>query len=263
MDKVLLVLWGASFRQGRQGTNDIGSRSAFQGQIEATASQMNFVRHQKVRNVEFDVHVNTYSTPFDLELKKVIGEPLKEAHFGTVPNIGMEKLFNQTLDQISPKLEPYDYVLFLRADLLLKEAFKEVFYLNPDKVIWPCLECYQWQGNETAPPVKDCYKYKGKPFVNDTFCVVPKLFFPVILEKKLSPTHYGWIKLAEVIGNKGQSLLLSTLHEADPMKDWNPLYFFANRERSQVWLSPNIIVTEALEVRRYDKGVWRTVDKLR
>lgn len=261
MEKCLIVLIGESFRVGGQGTRNRGSTESFAEQIEACESHLNFFRHLKEKfNIESHVFINTYTTKYDLELiNKYLDNELEGDLFFNINKepIGLQNLFNQSCDLILKKvrISDFDFVYFIRIDLILKKNFSKKFYLNNEKVIWP-FTCFAYFMDNLVP----FYKYLNSPRISDLMVYIPKKFFYLIEDKKISFYHDGWHNLKEQ--GVQQELLINTLHDSDSQKDWNPLYRISGRPETDIWWSLNFYIDENLQVMRKLNDKWVLHDKL-
>jgi len=63
--KGLFIMFGESFRSGGQYSRIRGNDESYFGQIDASLSQMRFIKNL---NVDIDVYISSYSTKFDNNL---------------------------------------------------------------------------------------------------------------------------------------------------------------------------------------------------
>ncbi len=262
MKKCLIVLIGESFRLGGQGTRNRGSKESFPGQMEACDSHLNFFRHLKEKfNIESHVLINTYKTKYDADLmNKYLDNELEgELFFNSNDEpLGLQNLFNQSCDLILKKvfISDFDFIYFIRIDLVLKKNFLKSFYPNNEKVTWPFV-CFAYFHEKLVP----FYQYAHTPRVSDLMVYIPKKFFYLVENKKINFGHDGWFHLK----NQGidQNLIINTLHDADSAKDWNPLYRISGRPESDVWWSLNFYIDENYQVLRKLDGQWIVHDKFK
>ena len=80
--KGLIVLFGESFRSGKQQSRVRGKDESFVSQIKGSKSQLEFIEHiENKYNCEVHVSINSYTTKFDNDLCNVFGERVKYRTF--------------------------------------------------------------------------------------------------------------------------------------------------------------------------------------
>lgn len=221
--KGLLILFGETFRLGRQGTRSKGSEESYDEQIKAAKSHVKFIKNLNERNIDVSVNISSYETMFDNDLINVYKEILnKNMTFSSTfykKMIGM----NSLIHKYTSNVESYDFVLFMRADLFLKDKFLEIFDPTINKILFPsvCFEPYD--------------KYWGDPRVNDMMCFIPKKYFKHI--KHITLSHTTWYVLVRQYGFSYEDLdmMLKTYHDSDSAKDFNPIYYIVNRPECKKW----------------------------
>lgn len=249
--KCALVLLGESFRLGGQGSRNIGSHESFSGQMEASGSHLEFVRRMREGfGISTEIILNTYSTQFDEKLvEKYSSGTVVKTNFNA-QRIGLQGIFNQSCGLVSERLEGLDFVHFMRVDLILKRPFMDIFYPETDRVLWPSVCFANW------------HNHAGSPRVSDMMIYVPRKHFGLIANRDIVLGHDGWHHLKHRIGNENQGLMLSTLHDSDSAKDWNPMYWISGRPRNETWASCNFKIDENLTVSRMNRGRWELYDRL-
>ena len=127
--KGLVLLLGESFRMGGQHSRDRGNDDAYDEQMKACESHVDFMHGlvQRFKLESLQVYIGTYRTKFDEDLigfykTQLVGNLFLD------DVIGLNNLFHKCITDIE-NIEQYDFILYLRIDLCLKERFKEVF--NP------------------------------------------------------------------------------------------------------------------------------------
>jgi hypothetical protein len=219
--KCLLLFIGESFRLGNQNTRNRGSYESYNEQIKASNSHINFIEHiiQKFHMNSVSVFISNYNTIFDNDLlsiyrKYLIGNTIYH------DLIGLDKLFHDSINRIE-NIEKYDFVLFIRIDLFLKEHFKYIFNPSINMILFPTI-CF-------IPH----HKHVDCPRVNDTMLFIPKKYFNYI--KNISISHYAWyilINNTDLTCND-MDTMIHTYHDSDSFKDFNPLYFIVNRPENK------------------------------
>ena len=221
-----ILLFGESFRLGKQFTRNIGSEDSYQEQILASKSHLKFIQQLPL---PVDVYLSSYTTKYTPELIQLYqGYLVYHKFYDSL--IGQVALVQNTLRMIQDK---YKFILILRIDLFLKPYFSTVFNPSWDKIMWPSI-CFK-------PYHKTAHGY---PRVNDTMLFVPQKYFSYLSTLyDSSDTHAQWEYLLEHSSLTVHDLdtMLPTFHDSDSNKDKNPLYRIVNREESTVHHNPGDI----------------------
>lgn len=211
MKKGLILLFGESFRFGDQGNRVIGSPQSFSEQIKASTSHLKFIEYMKKQQCFINISINSYKTQYSKDLIKVYKEYLVEENlYNNV--LGMNNLIKKS--RIN-KIE-YDFILYMRVDIFLKEKFFKIFNPNWNKILFP--SC----GIIKSTP-------DGHPRVNDMMMFLPKKYHFHL--EKFDLSHYTWSSLI----NSGKftyndlDMMINTFHNANTSKDNHPLYYIVNR----------------------------------
>lgn len=220
--KGCIILFGESFRLGGQNTRNRGSDESYKEQIQASQSQMSFIKHLYSKNVNAYVYISSYETKFNNELCKVYADVLIGCDF--YDNlIGQEMLIKNTINQIT--IEMFDFVLFMRIDLFIKNYFLEIFNPQWDKIMWPSI-CF-----------KPYHKCGIHPRVNDIMVFIPRKYYSYLNKLYYNPTgHDQWAYFIHNTDLKYDCLdtMINTFHDSDSEKDFNPLYYIVNRPESKI-----------------------------
>lgn len=219
--KGLLILFGESFRLGGQGNRNRGSNISFNPQINAANSHIMFLRHLKTSmNIHMNVYISSYDTKFNNDLIKIYSNELIGYKFYN-NLIGQNKLIHNAIDNIKD-INDYDFILFMRIDLYLKDNFFKIFQINENKILFPSI-CF-----------KPYHKVKNHPRINDMMMYIPKKFFNKI--NIIDISHNTWCDL--VINHKFTyddfDVMLNTFHDSDSAKDFNPIYYIVNRPENTI-----------------------------
>jgi hypothetical protein len=233
--KGIFIIIGESFRLGGQGTRVRGVPESYDQQINALNSHIKFLNYLEQKyHCSCDIFFSTYNTKYNNEINKIYNKHLVGfKNYDDV--IGLTKLFKNSILQLDSKIHNYDFLLYFRIDLFLKDRFSEVF--NP---LW----------NEIRFPTI-CWKkdsvYNGKPRVNDMMLFVPKRFFNNL--HNIQICHESWFLLNKncKISDNDMEVMINTYHDSDSQKDKNPLYYIVNRPESDKWHSENDIFTKTIE----------------
>ena len=221
----LILFLGESFRLGGQGNRNRGTNESYDEQMQACKSHTLFIEHviTKFNMESVSVYISSYTTQFDNDLlsnynKYLIGNTL---HSNV---IGLTSLFHDSINKIKD-IEKYDFILYLRIDLFLKEHFIETLNPTINMILFPTI-CW----------ARDC-KTGSNPRVNDMLLFVPKKYYTYI--NKIQICHETWDILMNQTDLTYNDLdtIIHTYHDSDSFKDYNPLYYIVNRPESKVFHS--------------------------
>lgn len=222
MKKGLFLIRGESFREGGQFSRVIGSENFFSEQILASKSHKKLIDKLVSEGNIIHIALDTVSTRFDDELKKVYGD-IQSCNFNFQHYISQFHGLQKALDNIEYlfKENDYDFLVILRYDLLLKDKFIELFNVNDEAVKFPFVCWYQ-----------DRKLASGLPRIADTFFYIPKQFlglrktFRVQVFKDAHDILDLWTKS---YSNFNYSFYVNTYHDSNTLNDWNPLYKIIGR----------------------------------
>jgi hypothetical protein len=225
----LVILIGETFRKGGQNSRNRGSPEAYDGQIEACNSHIRFIEHtcSKYKLNSFSVYIASYNTQYNNNLLSVYKKYLI-GHIFYENVIGINTLFHNSFNNIENK-ENYDFILFIRIDLFLKQYFTDVFNPTINKILLPSICWY-----------RDC-RYNNIPRVNSILVYVPKKYYKYI--KNISFYHDLWLKIINSTDLTVEDLdvMINTYHDSDSEKDYNPLYYIVNRNQCEIFHSEDYI----------------------
>lgn len=220
----LILFLGESFRLGNQGTRNRGSLKSYDEQINACNSHIRFIEHiiKKYQLNKIDVYISSYTTQYDNDLLSIYNKYLLGHIFHANP-IGLNNLFHSSLDKI--KNYEYDFILFIRIDLFLKDYFMEVFNPKIDIILFPTI-CFI--------PFNISH---GDPRVNDMLIFIPKKYYRYLRYIEIS--HDSWHKIIKHTNlcYDDMDTMINTYHDSDSNKDFNPLYYIVNREENKIFHS--------------------------
>jgi hypothetical protein len=229
----LFVVIGESFRSGTQHSRTRGEKNAFPDQMAATESQLKAINFLESKfGIKIAVSLGTYSTPFVDDLVAAFGGRLvgkaniRESN--NTADTGLDDFFQTALVNAVPSnttLEQlYDFVFFCRMDLVLKTEFRTSVDLRSSTIRFPFIT---W---------KQLYTYEGYPRVSDTMLFIPSQYFKFLPDVIIG--HECWRNLLKTsLTRRDLDVIVSTFHDSDSFKDWNPLYRIANRPESNQWHS--------------------------
>jgi hypothetical protein len=222
-NKVLLVLWGESFRSGGQMTRTRGTGDYFAKQKSATLSHLELLdRIRKKHSLECDILLNSFTlNPEDDDSliswysdhgSKFIYH-LHSKGFATE-----EETRRDTYSKAVDIIDDYEYVLFARVDLFFKKYFIDNFYFNDEKILFAHM---------------DVSSNAKKFIVCDQIMLFPKKLFYTIKEEKIGSYSHDTVdnllKHDKSLINK-IDYFIHTLHICSTDLGWNPLYTQVGRK---------------------------------
>jgi hypothetical protein len=228
---LLLVLWGESYRSGKQMTRTRGTKNYLERQHIACDSHINLINKL---NTEYktDVFINTYKLN-NIDDNNLI-EYYKKNNVEILKYIFHDNIFSSEehfldnmYDNVNNLLETinYDYVILLRIDLYIKSMFIKNITLEPDKIQFPHIDSnmdFNMEHFFLTKEIAICH------FI----MICPKKFYDIIKKKIIyNTTHSIYNKIL----NSGISIdnvkfMLNTLHICSTDSGWNPLYIQVGRE---------------------------------
>jgi hypothetical protein len=239
MARGLILVIGESFRTGGQASRIRGQPSSRPDQLTALSSHVRFFDHlTRTYDLSLDVAVASYTTPYQSDILNAYHRYLRRALFLETP-IGLQPLASAALCDLD--VSPYTFVLYLRIDIMLKDAFFALFNPFWQEVRYPSV-CFK----------KDnLHLCEGLPRVGDMIVFVPQKYMSFLSGSLVS--HEGWLILSE--HPVEVATMVDTYHDSDSAKDWNPLYRVVNRpEVTTTYTDPNdrfVWPTEAPSEERY------------
>jgi hypothetical protein len=233
MYKGLIILMGECFRTGNQCTRITSHPSSFDGQKEACFSHLQWIDHlQEKLGISCDLVINSYKTKFCPYLKEWYGTTCRDEYFHDNV-IGWDNLYFDSISKWGHLFKHYHFVHFMRIDICLKPFFSTVFKLD-DKLRYPSI-CFTFNNYHIT--------YDNHPRVSDTMLYVPSKFYNILLTSRAKLLdHNGWSEcINHGIASTDIDVYLSTFHDSDSAKDWNPIYRIVNRNKNNVWYSKGLI----------------------
>jgi hypothetical protein len=225
----LIIFLGESFRIGQQHTRNRGSIESYSEQIKASNSHIVFIEHiiQKFQLNSISLFLSSYNTQYDNDLLMIYNKYL--LGYKLYDNvIGLNNLFHNSINSIE-NIEKYDFILYIRIDLYLKEYFLNCFDPTINMILFPTI----------------CWIYASRignhPRVNDTILFIPKKYYKYI--EKIRICHDTWYELINTTNLTYDDLdvMINTYHDSDSFKDYNPLYYIVNRCENKNWHSKEYI----------------------
>lgn len=219
----LIIFLGESFRLVSQGARNRGDIKSFDGQIQACNSHINFIKHiiQKYDMNTISVFIASYNTVFNDDLLKIYNDYLiGNIMYDNV--IGLNNLFHNSINTIKNIDDTkYDFILYIRIDLFLKQKFIDIFNPIQNMILYPTI-CWT-----------KYHKCKIKniihPRVNDLILFIPQKYYSYI--DNINISHNCWYELIQNtnLTYDDMDTIIHTYHDSDSFKDYNPLYYIVNR----------------------------------
>lgn len=226
--KGLILFLGESFRLGCQGTRNRGDPISYTEQIKACNSHISFINNiHAYNNADIKVYISTYTTQYDSKLldiykKYLIGYTIYDKL------LGLQKLFRDTIQKVNLNYDlNYDFILYIRVDLFLKDYFTTIFNPYMKEISYPSI-CF-------IPH----HKINEHPRVNDTMLFIPNKYFKYL--NILSIYHDSWFKAMSYLTYHDLGTMLYTYHDSDSEKDYNPIYYIVNRPQTDKFHSEGLI----------------------
>jgi hypothetical protein len=229
----LFVLIGESFRTGGQFSRIKGNKSSYSDQMAAVDSVLTSIKLlEKKFNVHVGVSLGTYFTQYTSDLVKaysgrLVGKPdIRDSN----TTAGLNPFFqtaieratgpNQTLEEL------YDFIFYCRIDLFLKPTFHAVLDLSWSNIRFPFI-C--WKRSATTR--------NHHPRVSDAMLFFPSHYFKYMAQFVIG--HDAWSNAVTHLSltYDDMDVMITTFHDSDSQKDWNPLYRVVNRPESISWSS--------------------------
>jgi hypothetical protein len=240
-----VVFLGESFRSGGHQSRLSGGLEAFKGQQAASFSQLRFLHSaMNQHGIRWQVLVDTYSSRFDQSLRDWYStKELQNVHFHfhQSPPIGYSNLFRHALGLVKADAahhsNNYQFVLFIRIDLYLKDFFAVAFRsaVRGQQIMFPTAT---WS---IQPTVLWEAANKHVPRVVDTTLYIPASFLPVFFERpSLVLSHSSWklLRMANV-SDTDLGFMIKSQHDSNSQNDWNPLYRMVDRPECSRWQTYN------------------------
>jgi len=219
--RCLLVVSGESFRNGGQGTRGRSdSPDSVDRQKLASYSHLRVINFLKAKfDIDTDIFINTYKfTPeCDELLLKIYGPKVIYTNFRTTPSSSCEDFMGQTNRFVSElDLSPYEFILFIRIDLYIKEYFLSKFKKIDNKIRYGLLD------------------YGTLGILHD-IVYMPKCYFNLINVDMLSNfrnPHNGADYVSRVIGRQSIDHFINSYHSLSTNLNWNPIFTNVDRPES-------------------------------
>jgi hypothetical protein len=228
MDKMrgLLILRGTSFRHN--GTT--GHWKSIYQQIFCTLSHLKLIKTTiKKYGVNFDVALDTFSTPFDLFLLFILRKYLVYVNIMSWPDFSQIDAMLRFFCQIESKLLEYDFILIARNDIILFDEFVNKFDPNDQVIKFPFVHSHR---------ARRVYGTSEFPIVGDAFMYFPKKYFHTLAILNTIPSGFHMHDIVHLMKEAKFDfefdVYCNTYHDTNSGSEWNPLYRMSGRPHSKV-----------------------------
>lgn len=224
----LIIICGESFRGGGQWNRILDTDQSYITQKLASDSHINFCISLKEKfNISINILLSTYKTKYEKDYESwynLIDTKFK--YFSSTQVNNRSDLGKLAIHDVN--IDLYDWILFIRPDLKLKNYFWEIFDPFCQELLYPYRLWILWHTLDN-----------GFCNVNDTMLFIPKRLYHILKQGGVQLYHDG---LSNYI-NKYNLLysdfnfMIPTLHDSDSSKDYNPLYTMVSRPENKYWYS--------------------------
>jgi hypothetical protein len=227
--KCLILIFGESFRTGSQYSRVRGGDESYEEQIKACHNHLKFFKflEEKYDSLKISVSLLTYTTKFDKDLENIYHDYIIK--YESLDNlIGLNGLFHRSYSNIN--LDDFDFILYFRIDLYLKDHFFEIFDPSWKTIRFATILWLRYQ------------VYDNFPTSNDMIIFIPKKYFIYLSSINLF-NHCTWkyLILNAKLSNDDLDIMINTFHDSDSQKDFNPLYYIVNRPQNTKWHDEGLI----------------------
>jgi len=228
MNKGCLILYGESFREGKQLERTRDTEKSFDNQMKACDSHVKFIEKMKKNNIQIDVSISTYCTKYEKELKKKYSDYnlFYTCETEMIKNVATSIKYIATQGIKNINLNDYSFILITRNDICFKDEFINRFKPS-DRIQFVS---QHWTKN-------DCFMEDSRlyPEVNNIILYIPKKYY--FITKDLRIHHDSWKYFIQHMGLKDSDMefMLDTYHDSDSYKDYNPFYYMVGRDQTNIW----------------------------
>jgi hypothetical protein len=228
-NKILLVLWGESYRSGPQMTRTRGTGNYIKSQLFASKSHVDMIdKIKKIYNLDTDVFIDSYKLndvdddsliTFYKDKTNVIQHTLHPCLFESEISFLNDMYDRVRLLNID---ETYSHILFVRIDIYLKRFFIQNIHFG-DKIQFAFID------SNLDIPHTNASKLKN---ICQQIVIYPNSFFYVIHDKIIyNATHYIMNNLINnKISENSIEYLVNTFHVCSTDLGWNPLFVQVGRK---------------------------------
>jgi hypothetical protein len=225
-NKILIIISGESFKSGGSNNRNRGGNDKHNEQQKVACESHNrlFEYIESNFKLKCEIFINSYEcNGLEKKLLSWYGDKVIYSNFNT-GNFPDEFAFiDNTINNLKNiNFDKYEYCLFLRPDIYLKNYFKETLIFD-DKVRYAYVD-----SNPIAEDFSEYFTHYA--CVLHSITMVPKRFFKFIFEKKIWYWHSSASKFVEILGiNPSEvenyvDLFIDTVHWSSTDLEWNPIF---------------------------------------
>lgn len=234
--KCAFVFFGGSFRDKIHDHNNTIKESAYDLQKKAVDTHLKLIeKFKNDYNYNVDIYVASVYKEYSNDLIKWYGN-VKNSIFIDEKHSRCNYLFVKS-KEIIIDINQYNVLMYIRLDLVLKDYM--INLINPNnitRITFPSI-CFLTSNSHKT--------HDNMPRVNDMFIFIPRNYYRIVNDG-FELGHDSWLDLVNHFKyNKNDiNVLVSTYHDSDSFKDWNPLYYICNRPQNNIWASTGYILNK-------------------
>lgn len=222
--KLLLVLWGESFRSGPQLSRIRGTENYIERQLFASKSHIDLINKLKEKNFEIDVFIDTYKLNIRddsllIDFYKINNVNITKTVFHNNVFPSEVNFLNDMYDNVNSllKMDNYDFILLSRIDLYLKDYFIKNIDLQHTLIKFAHID---GQCN-----INDVNNKIYVP-VSHLIMLYPKWAFYVFQNQIVYNSTHNILKNLTISGIDYNNIdfFVNSLHACSTDLEWNPIY---------------------------------------
>ena len=230
--KGLLVLYGESFRDGRQNDRTRDTENSINTQEKASKSHVTLCDYLKnTHNVNMDIVITTHDTKYKKELQNFYSKynPNITTVDDTKDNLDAVSRITKNIQNVllSKDIDAYDFILLTRNDICFKPNFEPIIDPEWNKIMF------------VSKLIANCKYYgffqNGDPNVNPTIIYIPKSYFAKI-KNNIFIDHDAWTKYKNALNitDSDMDFMTNYSFDSDTYKDKNDYYYMVGREENTI-----------------------------
>ena len=224
--KILLVLWGESYRSGPHLSDNRGYGDYVKRQVLASKSHIKLIKHLTQGGNEVDILINTYKlNELDDNNLYTYYNQNSNVIFSIFHDIRLPSendLFINIFNTVADVIHNYEIVILIRIDLYLKKLFFEKFTIITQNIMFAHIDSNIDLNSNDFNICQQIFS-------------VPKKFFGIISNKILNGYHphlFRNVLISHGINKDDIIYLTPTLHVCSTDFGWNPFYIQVGRSHS-------------------------------
>lgn len=220
--RMLIVFVGEAFRGGGKGCRQGGDSGSITEQMHAFNTHYSFLIYLKnTFDIVLDTAIETYTTQYD-EIFLDTFKPFNLIHYNFYERQPHDykhratKPFKRAYVTLKNYIINYDYIMFIRPDLIIKDHFIKCFKPNDEKVVL------------TNP--MGVYHKDHVPKVADLMICVPRAHFSILAHMNhLTHSMIHWLCVSHSFDYDNIEFLDNSHYATNSQNYWNPFFLMANR----------------------------------